>query len=204
MSGCDVDAGAVGAAVPPADPGSAAGDAAEQGPSEQKAPRRRFRWVLDLAIFAAIIVGVGMWQSRNLVPSGEAAPALALPQLDGPDVDLSELRGKAVQVQFWATWCSVCRREFGALNTVHDDLGDDRVLLTVVEDHDDMDALRSFVADRELRYPILLADTETLRAWNVSAFPTTYWIAPDGTVSARRVGGVTRWGMAWRLRQALR
>lgn len=190
-----------------AEPASEPGEASSSARDEASASKRRrpaFRWLIDIAIVLGILVGVGLWQARNLVPPGEPAPALSLPQLDGDPVDLEALRGKAVMVQFWATWCGVCKREFGALNAVHEDATDDRVLLTVVEDHDDLDALRAFADERELDYPILLADAETLQAWNVGAFPTTYWIAPDGTVSARRVGAVTRWGMAWRLGRALR
>ena len=89
MSDSDVDGAA--AEQSAAQHGAGEHAAAETDATTPKSPRRRFRWVLDLAIFAAVIVGIGMWQARNLVPSGEAAPALALAQLDGPEVDLTEL-----------------------------------------------------------------------------------------------------------------
>lgn len=161
--------------------------------------RRAFTIGRDLAIFGAIVLAVQTWRARDLVGRGEPAPELDLFDLDGRRQELTDYEGKAVLVHFWATWCGVCRREFGALNAIHEQLGDDAILLTVVEDGDDIEHVADFAAERGLEYPILLADPETIERWRIDVFPTNYFIRPDGMIAQRQTGMATRWGMRFRL-----
>jgi hypothetical protein len=78
-------------------------------------------------------------------------------------------------------------------------LGPNEVLLAIVEDSDDIDAVRRFAREHELTYPILLGTRETLRAYRVSSFPTNYYVNGDGSIHASTVGLSTRLGMAFRL-----
>lgn len=185
------------------DAGSAAAASAVEGgpvaPSRARAAFRRFRWVFELALLVAFYLGVTAYQGRNLVGTGTVAPAFTLTALDGTEVSLESLRGKRVLLHFWATWCGVCRQEFGALNAVEAGLSADEALITVVADSDDAEGIRRFARERDLRYPILLADSAVLRDYRVSAFPTNYFVAPDGTVKAHTVGMATRFSLNARL-----
>lgn len=168
-------------------------------PRSRRWRRRAWSIARDLAIFAAIVLAVQTWRARDLVGRGEPAPELDLFDLDGRRHVLSSYEGKPVLVHFWATWCGVCRREFGALNTIHAGLDDDAILLTVVEDGDDLEHVAAFAAERGLDYPILLAEPDTIESWRIDVFPTNYFIGPDGNISQRQTGMATRWGMRFRL-----
>lgn len=159
----------------------------------------RKRWVLELALVAAVLSAVLWWQRRGLVDPGATAPPLRLTAIDGATVDLADLRGKRVLVHFWATWCSVCVVQHGTINGVHDDAGDDAVVLSVVADGEDPAKVRAHLAKHDVRYRVLLGDRATLRAWKVKSFPTNYFVGADGRLHARDVGLATPWMTRWRL-----
>lgn len=167
-----------------------------------KLPRVRWpRWaslVLQVALLAGVFALVTAYQTRNHL-AREAAPDFSLLDLEGNRVSLSQYRGKKVLLHFWATWCGVCRVELPSLRSLSKNLGPDAVLLTIVEDSDDVAAVRRFASEHELTYPILLGTSDVLRAYRVSAFPTNYYVNGDGTVHATSVGLSTRLGMAFRL-----
>jgi peroxiredoxin len=164
-------------------------------------PRRRprwLRWLLEAVVILGVFAAVSAWQTRDL-PSGGAAPPFALKALDGNVVRLEDLRGKTVLLHFWATWCGVCRYETSALNAVHARLDAREALVSIVADSEDVDQVRRFVAERGIRYPVLLGTPELLERYRVSAFPTNYFIAPDGTIRSSSVGMSTRWSLAARM-----
>jgi peroxiredoxin len=159
------------------------------------------RWgtvALEILLVVAVFAGVSAFQTRKHL-SGVAAPEFTLVDLDGRPVSLSAYRNKKVLLHFWATWCGVCKVELPSVRSVHRNLDDDEVLLSIVEDSDDVAALRAFAREHELTYPILLGTPETLRAYRVNSFPTNYYLNGDGTVRTTTVGLSTRLGMSLRL-----
>jgi peroxiredoxin len=154
---------------------------------------------MEFAIVVAVYLALSSWQARNLVATNTVAPAFALTSLDGKTVTLESLKGKKVLLHFWATWCGVCRQEFGALNAVEQQLAPDEVLLTVAADSDDPERIRRFVEDEHIQYPVLLGTEAVLRAFHVSSFPTNYFLNGDGRIAGHTVGMSTRWGLAARL-----
>jgi peroxiredoxin len=173
--------------------------------SRTKTQPRRARaltWAAQAALLIVIVALVSAWQTRKHLDAKLAAPDFALRDLKGNTVRLSELRGKRVLVHFWATWCGVCKLEPGALNAVHDGLGPDEVLLSVVANPEDAAEIESFVRKHDVRYPVLFADDAVVRAYRVGAFPTNYVVAPDGTISSSSVGLTTRFALWARMRYA--
>jgi len=159
------------------------------------------RWAqlsLQLGLFLAIFLGVSAYQTRHHVVR-EPAPEFTLLDLSGKPVSLSAFRGKKVLLHFWATWCGVCRAELPSLRSLQRSLGPDEVLLSVVEDSDDVEAVRGFVREHELSYPVLLGTPDVQRAYRVRSFPTNYYVNGDGTVRTSTVGLSTRLGMALHL-----
>lgn len=160
---------------------------------------RPLRWALEIAMVVAVYVAVSSWQGRHLLGSHAAAPDFQLRTLDGKTVRLSDFRGKRLLIHFWATWCGVCQREHGALNAVQASLGSDEAMVSVVADAEDPEAVRRYVAEAGIHYPVLLADENVVRAYRISAFPTNYFIGPDGTIRNTTVGMTTRWGFETRM-----
>ncbi len=154
----------------------------------------------QVALVVAIYVGISAWQTRTHLESGAAAaPDFELRSLSGATVRLSELRDKSVVLHFWATWCGVCKMEISGLKSLVKSLDPDQVLVSVVADADDEAQVRRFVQEHEIDYPVLLADEKILSQYRVTAFPTTYFLAPDGSIDSSTVGLSNRFAYRARL-----
>jgi peroxiredoxin len=146
----------------------------------------------------AFVFAVGAYQTRKHLRA-QIAPDFALTALSGQHVSLADFRGKKVLLHFFATWCGVCRLELPSLRGLAQHLAPDEVLVAVVEDSTDVEAVRRFAREHELSYPILLGSPEVIRAYRVNAFPTNYFVNGDGTIAGSTVGLSTRLGMATHL-----
>lgn len=176
-----------------------ANDSAGQQPRGHR--RRWLSWLLQAGVVVLIYVAASTWRTHSLLPTNGSveAPPLELKTLDGKAFDLAELKGKRVQLHFWATWCAVCRQEFGALNAVHDDLDSDEAMVSIVADGEDPAAIAQFVRENDIRYPVLLGNGDAVRAYRIEAFPTNYYLDAQGRIRGTDVGMSTRWGMSKRL-----
>ena len=143
------------------------------------------RWSL-VVIGAVIVGGLWLWASAvpadattgGLIPSpreGFLAPDFTLESLFGDKVTLSDMRGKAIVLNLWASWCPPCRAEVLAVNmTAQDNLA----------------AVETFVHEFNLTFPILLdTDGEVGITYLMRALPTTFFIDRDGVIQRVIVGG---------------
>lgn len=168
-------------------------------PARATAWRSRIRIAIEIALFVGAYLAITSYQERHLLQKNSDAPSFALASLDGRDVSLDSLRGKRVLLHFWATWCGVCRQEFGALNAVKRGLGSDEALVTIVADADDADRIRDFVAKEHIEYPVLLGTDGVVRAFRVNAFPTNYFLDKAGRIAGHTIGMSTRVSLTARL-----
>ena len=121
-----------------------------------------------------------------------AAPVLRLKNMDEEIVDIKDLKGKVVVVNFWATWCPPCRREMGSLERLHLATKDKNVVVLAVDVGEDIDTVFPFLGtvDPSPSFQILFdLDGRAMENWKVRGLPTTYIISPNGTIVYRAVGG---------------
>jgi cytochrome c biogenesis protein CcmG/thiol:disulfide interchange protein DsbE len=138
-------------------------------------------------------------------PAGTPAPALRLPGLDGAQVDLAALRGRPVVVNFWATWCEPCVREFPLLRQAAADHRGQRLAVVGVLTGDRPTAARPFVRRHRATWPVGLdPDATAAGRWGAVGLPHTWFVRPDGTLASHQLGELTRASLDRQLAQILR
>lgn len=140
---------------------------------------------------AFFLLGV-LWLSSLTVVAQTAQ--FSLPDIDGRLHSLSDYRGQWVVVNYWATWCPPCREELPELEVFHRASDGRAVVLGVNMEAIREAALRAFVEEQFLSFPILVASARPQPAelvGPVDGLPTTYLVAPSGKLVARQVGQVT-------------
>ena len=126
---------------------------------------------------------------------GDAAPDLVLRDLAGTERRLSQWRGKAVLVNFWATWCGPCREEMPALDAARKAFSANGVEVVGIA-LDDADSVRAFLAASPVSYPILLAapggPSPAVAFGNVrEVLPYSVLVDRQGHLQRQHLGGLS-------------
>ena len=124
--------------------------------------------------------------------AGFLSPDFELETLDGQSIKLSQLRGSAIVVNFWASWCQPCRIEMPAIQkAVNAHKADGVIVLAVnMTNQDNVERVRDFIQELNLTFNILLDQKgEAGAAFHVTALPTTFFIRPDGIIEEVVIGG---------------
>ena len=141
-------------------------------------------------MLAALAVAAGA-RAHQLRPWTRAAPPLALNDLDGKPWQLSALQGRAVMLNFWATWCEPCREEMPSLQALAQRHEGDSLLVLMVNYRESEPGIRRFLERTPLALPVLLdSDGSAARAWTPRVFPTTVLIDRSGRPRHQVVGAV--------------
>jgi cytochrome c biogenesis protein CcmG, thiol:disulfide interchange protein DsbE len=160
--------------------------------------QRRVTYLLILAIgFAWILISADRSgaSTSGEIPApqqGFFAPDFELKTPAGESVKLSELRGQAVLVNLWATWCPPCRAEMRSIEKMYQEYKDQgfTVLAVNMTYQDDPLAIVPFVNEQGLTFPILLDETDEMaKAYQLRSLPSSYFIGRDGIINELVIGG---------------
>lgn len=121
---------------------------------------------------------------------GASAPDFSLTSLDGSQIKLSDFRGKAVLLNFWATWCPPCKVEMPLFEEFQKEYGKDGlVVLGVAMDDSEPARIAKFVSDLGVNYPVLLGTNKVSDDYgDVQYLPTTFYIGRDGAIVEKMAG----------------
>jgi len=119
------------------------------------------------------------------------APEFALEDASGKTVSLKDYRGKVVLLDFWATWCTGCKKEIPWFSQFQETYGPRRFAVVGVSlDSDGWKVLKPFLADAKIPYQIVLGNDDTAKLYEIEAMPDTFLIDPKGRVAAAYRGGL--------------
>lgn len=124
--------------------------------------------------------------------TGFLAPEFELMTLADETIKLSDLRGQAVLVNLWATWCPPCRAEMQTIETVYNDYKDEgfTILAVNMTYQDDLAAVQPFVDEQNLTFPILLDTTGQMgNVYQLHSLPSSYFIDREGIIWEVVIGG---------------
>lgn len=125
----------------------------------------------------------------RFVDTPASVGSLTMQTIDGEFLEMSDLRGKVVLVNFWATWCGPCREEIPYLASLTDRYPEHLVVIGVSEDAGGVDMVEAFADQYGVNYPIVMSTPEIKRAFpGVFALPTSFVVDPDGQMVQTHVG----------------
>ncbi len=155
--------------------------------------------VVIIVVFGMLVAARRMKREQASGPTlngqvkGAPAPDFTLPTIDGKPVKLSDLRGKAVLLNFWATWCGPCKVEipwFTELQQQYASQG--LVIVGVSMDDDPKKDVPKFAQEMKIDYPILVGNESVADLYGgVEGLPVTFYIGRDGKILKKVVGLVS-------------
>ncbi len=122
---------------------------------------------------------------------GQPAPSLVVPQVGGGTIDLANLRGKPVWINFMATWCPPCQDEFPLMNGFAARYTDTGLVVIAIDVKEEEGAVAAFAEGLNATFPLGLdSDGEAAARWDAIALPVHFWIDAEGIVRDGALGGI--------------
>jgi thiol-disulfide isomerase/thioredoxin len=126
-------------------------------------------------------------------PPGLAVPPLQTTDLQGKTWRLADLRGRAVLLNFWASWCEPCRAEMPTLQQLAEIYGPEKLVVLAINFKEGTRKITQYVQSTGMNLPVLLdTNGEIARQWGATVFPTSILIDADGQ-PRQRVRGEMDW-----------
>lgn len=164
--------------------------------------RSPYLWTLIGAAAVVIVAWVGRERYRPVI-TGSVAPEFRMERLGGGEVALSDLEGRVVLVNVWATWCAPCLQEMPSMQRLYEALADDGLeILAVSVDAalGETDAfgrpggdIQAFTEMLGLTFPVLENPSGDIqRLYQTTGVPESFLIDKDGVI-VKKVAGPTEW-----------
>ena len=179
--------------------GQGAADKAQEGAGEAEADKARTDAGQDAG------EGDSGIEAQPGVPlkAGNKAPDFTAKLIDGSSISLSDLKGKPVIINFWATWCGPCVREMPAFERLKEDFGDE-IGIIAVNCGDDADTVKDFVDEYGYTFPVVLdEDYEVTMLYPSNSIPYTVVLDANGKITHVSTGAYDADTMYDRYKEAL-
>lgn len=161
--------------------------------------KRIAKWACEAIFLILIILAVFWFQSRNMLESGHQIDRISVKgKIDNQlNIQLGELNiqlensDKPSLIYFIAPWCSVCHFSIDNLQSLYASQQSRVNLIAVALSYQSVDEVKEFVAQHNLTFPVYLGDSKVTDSFNVSVFPSYYYLDNNGVVKAKAVGYTT-------------
>lgn len=122
---------------------------------------------------------------------GRTAPEFTLNNINGNPMSLSDFRGNVVLLQFWATWCPLCRNSIKDLGPVYEHYkgkGFHILAISLDTGQNVKDKITAFAVQHKMNYHILLGDKKTASSYSVNGIPTSFLVDKEGRIRSYYLG----------------
>ncbi len=154
-----------------------------------------FRTVVLAALVITTILAlyINSLQDDPVLAEGDQARDFMLERLDnGEDIQLSELEGKGVMINFWATYCEPCKKEMPYMEELYQKYQDEGIEIIAVSVDKNKMVIDNFYNRYDLSFPLVHDKNSTImELYQVQPLPTSYFINPDGTIERIVKGPLT-------------
>ncbi|MBW9145932.1 TlpA family protein disulfide reductase [Clostridium sp. CM028] len=127
----------------------------------------------------------------NPKASKTKATDFKLKDLEGKELSLSDLKGKKVFLNFWATWCPPCRSEMPEIEKLYQETKDSDLVIVAIEIGEPLDTVKSFIDSNNYNFKVLSDPDQIVAAqYNIASIPTSYFIDVDGNIISKHYGAM--------------
>ncbi len=145
------------------------------------------------------LLATGLWKAEvPAIPAANVPVVLTtgttyphnvpLVTLDGRAVNMSDLKGKVVFVNLWASWCPPCRAEMPGIEALYKKVDPSKIAFVMLSLDEDAAKARKFVTAKGYTFPVYLRTGELPAPFDSNSIPSTVILGPDGQVAARHDG----------------
>ena len=114
-----------------------------------------------------------------------------LKDLDGKELSLSDLKGKKIFLNFWATWCPPCKSEMPEIEKLYQETKNSDLIIVAVEIGEPLSTVKPFINNNKYNFKVLLdSDQSVASKYDISAIPTSYFIDKNGYIVSKNLGAV--------------
>jgi len=144
---------------------------------------------LFLALSLLFLTGCGEEELSVLPVIGKPAPAFTLMDLQGKEWKLSDLQGKVVLLNFWASWCAPCLEEMPSMVSLNGTMPGEVFQMVTILYNDRPDYAQKVVDKAGATFPVLLdPDSEIAMQYGLTGVPETFIIDPEGILQQKFIG----------------
>ncbi|WP_228547465.1 thiol-disulfide oxidoreductase ResA [Filobacillus milosensis] len=162
---------------------------------KNKKVRLIFRTVVLTALIAATIavIYLNSLKDNPVLAEGDDAPNFMLERLDSNEViELDQLKGKGVMINFWATYCEPCKKEMPYMEELYKEYQDKGIEIVAVSVDKNRMVIENFYNRFDLSFPLVHDKKGTImELYQVQPLPTSFFINPDGTIERVVKGPLT-------------
>lgn len=142
-------------------------------------------WMQRAVLATGIMQPDMVYAEKNQV---QADFNLKLTTLEGEPVELASFRGKAIFMNFWATWCAPCLAEFPYIESLYEDMKDENIAFVMIGTDESEEVMREFIRVKGYKAPMYRLAGRVPEMYNVRTLPTTFVISPNGDMATVHVG----------------
>ncbi|MCD8801885.1 thiol-disulfide oxidoreductase ResA [Mammaliicoccus sciuri] len=164
--------------------------------------KKKQKTVLQIVITAVILIAIifTVWSSLTkdkdkIAQVGDDAPLFELQTVDGKKVNLKDLRGKGVLINFWGTWCEPCKREMPELERQYQNYKDKGVEVVAIHVRNNPQQIKQYLSSlKETPTFTVAMDNDNLvtDAYGINPLPTTITVDKDGKIKTKHTGELSK------------
>ncbi|HLR71224.1 MAG TPA: thiol-disulfide oxidoreductase ResA [Pseudogracilibacillus sp.] len=162
----------------------------------KKKKRFIFRSIILAVLLSAIVFALvtNLNKDNDVYNVGDMAPDFELVQINDNNelekIRLSDLEGKGVMLNFWATYCKPCEKEMPYMESLYPEY-DDIEIVAVSLDASDL-VIQQFIDKYDLTFPVVHdTNSDVMDLYNVGPIPSTFFINPEGEIVDKVAGALT-------------
>lgn len=111
-----------------------------------------------------------------------------LVRLDGKEISFSDLKGKTIFLNLWATWCPPCIAEMPAIQSLYEKTSSDEIAFVMLSMDDDREKPIKFIKRKEFTFPVYTLKNGLPQVFHSQSIPTTFVISPEGEIMVKQAG----------------